>query len=267
MDAAFQPCLTTVRYSDTGRALAAAATPPGVTSTELNRTLDEAFDAIVKDKLTTQDEKDIAALGRSMGAWYNDRVPMAAAKSIIMAVISGQTPGAISHVMADAVVNAISHVGNFPGLKHDILEQGFKHIAKHPDVSPDERSLCELGKSINLAGLHERAPSVAGALVVMRAVGADHKDQHMGILLASTTLDAAQATAGDGRKRRVLGEGFEAVRESPKASATQKSLARMGSRLGHWYSDATQVRAARQKVMEQIATQAAAANQAPTPTA
>lgn len=232
------PLKNAVTYSREGKTLSERALSAGAEVSENAGKLaiyTDCFDAIQSSPLTTEDEKALAALGKSIcsgGPPSTDPMEVRALKAVMesIAVAASGTPGSI---IAGAAVKAQDAVGG--GLfekgksrwafRDEILDKAFLAIQGSTRTSPDDKDLAGFGMDIAYSDGFSRTMAKARG-IVLDAI-ARMSTGPIAAIIARTAL-SAQREGNSFEASTVLYRGFETIASNKRVPAPVREFAEKG---------------------------------------
>ncbi|MGV8119085.1 MAG: hypothetical protein AB2L14_04895 [Candidatus Xenobiia bacterium LiM19] len=200
---------------------------------------------------TTRDEKSVAQMGVNFGNdyMYNDQ----AANAMVSAVntIASSMTGPIGVVLANTTLNAYSNHLDWKDARK-ILKEGLEKICANPNISSDEKSMANMGLDFGDDYMYnDQAARIQSAVVKTLA---NPPSGPIGQVFARTTINAYNSSSIEWKARRkIMEEGFDAIRENTGTSDDEKALAQMGLDFGDDYMYNDQAARIQSAVMEAIA--------------
>jgi hypothetical protein len=120
------------------------------------------------------------------------------------------------------------------GEKTRFCDDCFKALISSPDVTPDEKILAAMGKTMGGHYDMDSADAAGAQSIVLSALQAALPGPVSGVL-ARTTLDAAPKVRDIHYRTTVLDDGLKAIQQSPGTGGSEKTVALLGQVMGGHY--------------------------------
>jgi hypothetical protein len=131
--------------------------------------LNRGFNRILRDVRTTEGEKALASLGKSIGTAFTGRLDPTIAMQMVMRVIVRQVPGPPGFVLATASLEAFRACD---GLLHpasrNLLTATFRAINRSDVVTEDERALTRAAIRLTASAVDDRTARKVGLEMLER---------------------------------------------------------------------------------------------------
>lgn len=251
------PDLSGVPARDVARTFLRKSCDPSHAAEDSRDILEEGFTRIMSSPSLSEEEKNLAELGKSFRTAIPERYASTMAMLTLMHHFAASSfiPGPVGSVLAKeccAIVEGTKCFYEGESNAIDIFRAGFRQIRENPRSTEVEKTIARFGEEISSTPLYFR-DGMLGSYAAMAALGTS-TGTPLGPCIAKISIRAADASEMPFNARSMLDRGFATIMSGQETSPREKELARFGSHItGEILADDDIAAFAKLLVMDEIA--------------